>query len=181
MFDDAPYVGAGDAVLVVGPGAIGIVAAQIARACGATVTLRGTERDKQRLDLAEKLGLSISIAGDSSKEESFDGVVECSGTGPGIADSLRHLRKGGHLMQMGIVGKDIMLPFDLICYRELKVTSGFASNPRSWSRAMAMLHAGQLNLEPLVSDIAPLASWKASFEKSMFASGVKFVFDPRLG
>jgi L-iditol 2-dehydrogenase len=181
MFDDAPYVGAGDAVLVVGPGAIGIVAAQIAKACGATVTIRGTERDKLRLDLAEKLGFAISMAGDGSKEESFDGVVECSGAGPGIADGLRHLRKSGHLMQMGIISKDVTLPFDLICYRELKVTSGFASNPRSWGRAMAMLHAGQIDLEPLVSDIAPLANWRESFEKTMTASGVKFIFDPRLG
>ncbi|MGL4490691.1 MAG: alcohol dehydrogenase catalytic domain-containing protein [Rhizobiaceae bacterium] len=181
MFDDAPYIGAGDNVLVVGPGTIGIVAAQVARACGAKVTVRGTERDRLRLDLAKKLGFAISVAGDTSREESFDGVVECSGAGPGIADSLRHLRKGGHLMQMGIVGKDVTLPFDLICYRELRVTSGFASNPRSWRRAMAMLHAGQLDLEPLVSDVSPLKDWKASFEKSMAASGMKFVFDPRLG
>lgn len=180
MFDDAPYIGAGDKVMIVGPGSIGIVAAQIAKACGASVTVRGTDRDRQRLDLAEKLGFAVSISGDASQEESFDGVVECSGAGPGIADAMRHLRKSGHLMQMGIIGKDATLPFDLICYRELKVTSGFASNPRSWRRAMAMIHSGELDLEILVSDISPLRTWKSSFEKSMSASGMKFIFDPRL-
>jgi L-iditol 2-dehydrogenase len=181
MFDEAPYVGAGDKVLVVGPGTIGIVAAQVARACGASVTVRGTARDRARLDLAETLGFAVSVAGDPSQEEHFDGVVECSGAGPGIADGLKHLRKGGHMMQMGIVGNEVTLPFDLICYRELRVTSGFASNPRAWRRAMAMIHAGQLNLEPLVTDIAPLKNWKSSFEQSMSASGMKFIFDPRLG
>ena len=180
MFDDAPYIGAGDKVMVIGPGTIGIVAAQIARACGATVTVRGTERDKQRLDLAEKLGFAVSMAGDASQEESFDGVVECSGAGPGVADAMRHLRKCGHLMQMGIIGRDATLPFDLVCYRELKVTSGFASNPRAWRRAMAMIHTGKLDLEILVSDVSPLRNWKSSFEKTMSASGMKFVFDPRL-
>jgi L-iditol 2-dehydrogenase len=181
MFDDAPYIGAGDHVLIVGPGTIGIVAAQIARACGARVTVRGTEQDKGRLDLAEKMGFSVSLSGDPSQEEMFDGVVECSGAGPGIADGLKHLRKGGHLMQMGIVGKDVTLPFDLICYREMKVTSGFASNPRSWQRAMAMINASQLDLEPLVSDVSPLKDWKSSFDRSMSSSGMKFVFDPRMG
>jgi L-iditol 2-dehydrogenase len=181
MFDDAPYIGAGDKVLIVGPGTIGIVAAQVARACGATVTVRGTERDRARLELAEKMGFAVSLSGDQSQEESFDGVVECSGAGPGIADSLKHLRKSGHLMQMGIVGKDVTIPYDLVCYRELKITSGFASNPRSWRRAMAMIHAGQLDLEPLVTDVSPLKDWKSSFDCSMSASGMKFVFDPRLG
>ncbi len=180
MFGDAPYIGAGDRVLVVGPGAIGIVAAQLARACGAAVTVRGTERDKSRLDLAEKMGFAVSLSGDQSQEESFDGVIECSGAAPGIADAMKHLRKCGHLMQMGIVGKEAMLPFDLICYRELKVTSGFASNPRSWAVAMAMIHAGQLDLELLVTDVAPLKNWRTSFEKTMSASGMKFVFDPRM-
>jgi L-iditol 2-dehydrogenase len=169
MFDDAPYIGAGDQVLVVGPGTIGIVAAQVARACGATVTVRGTERDRARLDLAEKMGFAVSLSGDQSREESFDGVVECSGTGAGIADSLKH------------VASDVTLLFDLICYRELKVTSGFASNPRSWRRAMAMINARQLDLEPLVTDVSSLKAWKSSFDRSMSASGMKFVFDPRLG
>ena len=31
---DPPVVGAGDRVLVLGPGAIGLLAAQVARACG---------------------------------------------------------------------------------------------------------------------------------------------------
>jgi L-iditol 2-dehydrogenase len=180
MFGETPYIGAGDTVLIVGPGTIGIVAAQIARACGAVVTVRGTERDRERLALAEKLGFFVSVAGDASQEESFDGVVECSGAGPGVADAMRHLRKSGHLMQMGIIGKEAVLPFDLICYRELKVTSGFASNTRSWRRAMAMIHSGQLDLELLVTDVSPLKNWKSSFDSSMNASGMKFVFDPRL-
>jgi L-iditol 2-dehydrogenase len=181
MFGEAPYIGGGDTILIVGPGTIGLVAAQIARSCGAVVTVRGTERDRGRLDLAERLGFSVSLSGDATQEESFDGVVECSGAGPGIADGLRHLRKGGQLMQMGIVGKDVTLPFDLICYRELRVTSGFASTPRSWRRAMAIIHAGSLDLEALVTDVSPLKDWKSSFDRSMSASGMKFVFDPRLG
>ena len=181
MFGEAPCVGAGDRVLIVGPGPIGLVAAQVARACGATVTVRGTERDTARLVTAERLGFAVSTAGGQMPEENYDGVVECSGAGPGIASGLRALRRGGHLMQMGIVGRDASLPFDLICYRELRITAGFASNPRSWRRAMAMMDAGVLDLESLVTGIAPLQDWQASFDSAMAARGMKFIFDPRLG
>ncbi|HEX5781623.1 MAG TPA: alcohol dehydrogenase catalytic domain-containing protein, partial [Solirubrobacteraceae bacterium] len=49
---DPPAVRPGDDVLVIGPGAIGLIAAQVARACGGRVTVRGTERDGPRLALA---------------------------------------------------------------------------------------------------------------------------------
>ena len=180
MFDRLPYVGPDNEVLVVGPGTIGLLAAQVARACGAKVHVRGTPRDRARLDLAERLGFQVSDITTTLPEASFDRVVECSGAGPGIAESLRLLSKGGQLMQMGIVGQDVQLPFDLICYKELRVTSGFASNPQSWRRAMALIRDKSVILDPLVTEIAPLQNWQNVFDRTMAAQGVKFIFDPRL-
>ena len=51
---DPTAVQPGDDVLVIGPGAIGLIAAQVARACGGRVTVRGTERDEARLALARR-------------------------------------------------------------------------------------------------------------------------------
>ena len=176
-----PYIGPDSTVLVIGPGAIGVIAAQVARACGARVLVRGTRRDRARLDLAQALGLAAVDTDTALEEGAFDRVVECSGAGPGVADALRALAKGGHLMQMGIIGKPAELPFDLICYKELTVTSGFASTPRSWRRAMRLIEDRKIDLERLVSDVAPLRDWSGSFDRSMAAEGLKFVFDPRLG
>ena len=52
---DPPVVAPGDEVLVLGPGAIGLLAAQAVRAAGGRVTVVGTERDAARLELAAKL------------------------------------------------------------------------------------------------------------------------------
>src|SRR6478672_2640479 len=49
---DPPVIASGDRVLVIGPGPIGLLAAQVARACGGQVTVRGTARDAARLALA---------------------------------------------------------------------------------------------------------------------------------
>ena len=175
---DPSAVQAGDDVLVVGPGAIGLVAAQVARACGGRVTVRGTERDGARLALAAELGFETSVAGRDGAPAA-DVVVECSGTAPGIADALRAARRRGRIVQMGLRGADVTIPYDLICFHELTVTAGFASNPGSWRRAMALLEAGAVALAPLVTEIVPLRDWRRAFDASRAGDGVKFVLDPR--
>jgi L-iditol 2-dehydrogenase len=173
---DPSAVRPGDDVLVIGPGAIGLIAAQVARACGGRVTVRGTERDGPRLALAGALGFETSVGGPPPEA---DAVVECSGSGPGIADALRGARRRGRIVQMGLRGADVLVPYDLICFHELTVTAGFASNPGSWVRAMALLEAGAVELAPLVSEVVPLRDWRRAFEASRAGDGVKFVLDPR--
>lgn len=178
MFDKTSYVEPGHRVLVIGPGAIGLIAAQIARVQGADVTLRGTPRDVERLDLGQKLGFRINDTGTSMSEDSFDVVVECSGNGHGYSDAISFAARGGHIAQMGLSGKSASLPTDLICYKELTITAGFASTPRSWQRAMRILDSGVLDLELLVTDKVPLLEWRSAFDRSFAAEGVKYVLSP---
>jgi len=174
---DPSAVQPGDDVLVIGPGAIGLIAAQVARAGGGRVTVRGAERDGPRLALAGALGFETSVAGRDPAPDA-DVVVECSGAGPGIADALRAARRRGRIVQMGLRGADVTIPYDLICFHELTVTAGFASNPASWRRAMALLEAGAVALEPLVTEVVPLADWRRAFDASRAGEGVKFVLAP---
>ena len=180
LFGDTSYVEPGDKVLVVGPGAIGLIAAQVARIQGGDVTLRGADRDRRRLEVAERLGFHVSFVGDNLPKDNFDVAIECSGNAHGYADALRFLAKAGHLAQMGLSGVDFSLPTDLICYKELKITSGFASTPRSWRRAMKLMRSGKLDLQILVSATLPLSQWKEAFDRCFALDGVKFVLDPRL-
>jgi L-iditol 2-dehydrogenase len=172
---DPPVIASGDRVLVVGPGSIGLIAAQVARASGATVEVRGTARDRIRLGLAGELGLAATLAPD---EDDFDVAVECSGSEGGIATCLTSVRRGGRVVQIGLRGGAVEVPFDEICFRELTVTSGNASTPTSWLRALELLEAGSVLLEPLVTEVVPLAEWERAFEGSRTAAGVKYVLDP---
>jgi L-iditol 2-dehydrogenase len=174
---DPSRVQVGDDVLVIGPGAIGLIAAQVARACGGRVTVRGAERDRARLELAASLGFPTSVV--HADPPAADVVVECSGAGPGIADALRAARRRGRIVQMGLRGADVTIPYDLICFHELTVSAGFASNPLSWRRAMALLGAGSVELAPLVTEVVPLVDWRRAFDASRAGDGVKYVLDPR--
>ena len=175
MFGTHGYVEPSQPTLVIGPGSIGLIAAQVAAAQGADVTVRGTDRDAPRLDLAQKLGFNVSKVGDGLPHDRFETVIECSGNALGYADAIRFAARTGHIVQMGLSGKSSDLPSDLICYKELTITSGFASTPRSWHRAMALMNSGAIDLESLVTDVFPLSDWRSGFDRSFAADGVKFV------
>jgi L-iditol 2-dehydrogenase len=78
------------------------------------------------------------------------------------------------------MGRPVTLPFDLIFQKELVVTSGFASTPRSWRRALAFVESGRVALEPLLSEVVRLEEWERVFADLRAGRGVKYVFDPRL-
>jgi L-iditol 2-dehydrogenase len=180
---DPPVVSAGDHVLVIGPGAIGLLAAQVARSGGGRVTVQGAARDEARLELAASLGFDTLVAG-ADRAEDFEPpavVVECSGAEPGIADALRTARRGGQLVQIGLRGADVTLPWDLICFHELTVTSGFASTPESWRRALALMRSRAVELGALVTEVVALDDWERAFAASREGRGVKFVLDPSGG
>ena len=78
-------------------------------------------------------------------------------------------------------GRDVEVPFDHVFQKELVITSGFASTPRSWRRAMRLIEEKAIELEPLVSDVVPLAEWERVFADLRAGKGIKVVLDPRLG
>ncbi len=176
---DPVVVQEGDAVLVVGPGPVGLIAAQVARDCGAVVYVRGVARDGVRLHKARELGFETSVAPDALTGE-FDVVIECSGSADGILTCFEHARRGGRYVQVGLAGRPVPVPFDEVCYRELVVTGGNASTAASWLRAIELLERGAVDLATLVTDVVPLEEWERGFDLTRSASCVKVVIDPRV-
>jgi len=60
------------------------------------------------------------------------------------------------------------------------VRSGNASTPASWRRAMMLLDARLIDLDPLVTDVVPLAEWERAFAATRAGEGLKTVLDPRI-
>lgn len=98
-------ISAGDTVVVIGPGTVGLLSMQIALAEGGKVIVCGTSHDKERLSLAKKLGASTAIDVQKEDTESIikkltqnygaDVILECSGSESGVALGLRLIRKRG--------------------------------------------------------------------------------------
>jgi len=175
---DPPVISAGDRVLVIGPGPMGLLCAQVARSMGARVLVSGLPADAARLEMAAQLGFATS---DGVVEPGFDVVIECSGSAGGVRVALGAVRKAGRYVAVGISGGDVTVPLDQLLYKELTMTSGFAATAESWRRAMRLLEDGLVDLAPLVTGIEPLRNWESVIAALRAGEGMKIVLDPRLG
>jgi L-iditol 2-dehydrogenase len=176
VLEPEPAVRSGDDVLVTGPGPVGLLAAQVARAAGGNVHVRGTPRDDRRLAAARQLGFETSTTEETPVDA--DVVIECSGSEAGMAHGLRAARRGARYVQIGLAGKPVSLPFDLVCFHELTITSGFASTPTSWAKALELVTERRVELAPLLTEVVPLVEWERAFAATRAAEGIKFVLDP---
>lgn len=175
---DPPVVQPGDRVLVTGPGAMGQLAAQVAKASGGVVTLAGLVSDAERLAVAAEIGIDTTTA--TPPKDFFDVVIECSGAAPGAASALRGARRGARYVQVGIFGREVTLPFDTVLYKELTVTSGFASTPTSWRAAMRLIESGEVVLAPLITAQVPLSGFFDALDAAARGDGLKTVVMPGL-
>lgn len=173
---DPPRIDAGDRVLVAGPGTLGLLAAQVARSCGAQVTVVGTSRDARRLAVARDLGINAMTVDESLGD--FEAAIECSGRASGLEMCLRRLLPGGNLIQIGLFGAPVTVPLDLICSKGLTYTSDIAAPASAWRRALSLVANGQVNLEALITEVVPLHDWRRAFDSSRAADGLKYVIDP---
>jgi L-iditol 2-dehydrogenase len=185
---ELPKVTAGDVAVVAGPGAIGLLTLQTARAAGAAVIVLGTSVDRRRLDLALELGAAAAI--DISEQDpapivqgltggwGADIVFECSGAEPAALGLLAHVRRGGQYAQIGLFGKPVAWDLDQVVLKELRVTGNNASVPSAWRTALRLLAEGRVQTAPLISDVFPLTEWAEAFARFERREGVKVMLEP---
>jgi L-iditol 2-dehydrogenase len=179
---------AGDTVVIAGPGAIGLLTLQVARAAGARAIVLGTSVDANRLALAKELGAAAVVVVDQESaetvlQEQTDGVgadivYECSGAERAAQSLLKLVRRGGHYAQVGLFGRPVAWDLDQVCYKELTVSGSNASVPSAWERALALLGSGMVRTEPLITDTMPITEWRAAFDLFGAKSGVKTLLVP---
>ncbi|HEU4600056.1 MAG TPA: alcohol dehydrogenase catalytic domain-containing protein, partial [Solirubrobacterales bacterium] len=173
---DPDVVTPGDRVLVLGPGPIGLLAAQVAAALGGEVEVAGLASDADRLRIAAELGYGTRV--DPAEPESVDVVVEATGSAGGIGAGLAAARRGGRFALIGLAGAPVEVPLDLATLKELQLSTGFGSTPRSWRRAADLAGCGRVQLEPLVSERAPLESWPQVFAELRAGRRMKVILEP---
>ena len=163
-----------DVALVTGPGSIGIMAAQTAKAYGAAVVLSGAGADSERLSLARSLGIDRTV---NIEEEDLgsvldgltvgagpDVVLECSGAPGAINSALRLVKKRGWYVQIGLPGKPVQFDLEAVNYREIRFSGSLGSRRQSWLAALALQKTGKVRLEPLVTHRFPVTQWREAFD-----------------
>ena len=170
-------VTAGDFVVVVGPGPIGLILAMVARAAGAReVVITGTPGDVElRLKKAEELGFTKLInIGETNPVEAVmdltngigaDIVVECSGSPKAIPGSIDLVRKKGKICVLGLTGnKDVVVPWDKFSFKVVDVIFNLSTSYTSWDRSINLIASGAVAAEKVITHREPLDNWEQTFD-----------------
>lgn len=150
---------AGERVIILGGGVIGMLALQLAALAGAEVMLVTRQADKRALGHA--LGAHASAASEAEARDFWpqgaDLVIECAGVTETVEMAPRLTRSGGRVVILGVLaaGQKVQIePFDLL-FREVQFLSSFI-NPFTQDRAAAMIASGSIQIAPLISRTLPL-------------------------
>ncbi len=168
---------AGQRVLVTGPGPMGYLAAQVSKASGAEVTLAGIASDAEKLAGLASEGITTTI--DTPAEMAFDVAIDCSGVAAGASNAMRAVKRGGAYIQVGIFGRDVSVPLDVLILRELTMTAGFSHSPRAWDLAVDLMASGKLDLAPCIGPIFPIERWADALAAISDGGTMKVLIDPR--
>ena len=152
---------AGQHMLVLGAGPIGLMFVALAKNLGCDVTVAG--RRAARLEAAKKLGADhvidisdgnnlVTKVREASKQH-FDVVIEAVGQ-PAVWEASVHLvRKGGTVNFFGGCpsGTTVTLDTTLIHYSDLTLLASFHHTPRSIRRALEFIEAGVIKSADFVN------------------------------
>lgn len=165
----------GDLVVVIGPGPIGLLCAQIARLRGAgEVVVIGVERDRERLRLAREHWATLTLTVgednvDAALRELGDGfgadlVIDASGSSAALEGALRWVRPEGQITKVGWGPQPLGYSLDPLVQKAVTLRGSFSHTYPVWERVVQLLGRGTLDPRPLVSRVAPLEEWRSCFE-----------------
>lgn len=179
-------VGAGDRVMVAGPGPIGLLTAQIADAQGGEVVVAGVGQDAEyRLPLAEELGFrTINVENDdldAHREMLTDGVgydvvFDTTGHPSGLTMAVDEVRKGGQIVLVGQTGETTM-PYSPLVRAEVDLQCSYASMYDDFEHSLRLIASGDVDCETFLDDRFSLLDADEAFETFVSGGTCKPVFD----
>jgi L-iditol 2-dehydrogenase len=152
---------AGDVVLIVGDGPMGLICAAVARAYGARpVIVAGMM--PHRLALARAFGEATIDVGqtdlrtavkDMTDGRGADVVLMAVSDGPALEAGLTALRPGGTLNAFAGVSQGTTVTLDLrrLHYEQYHLTGSFGVGPEHMAKALHLIHTGAVDATALVT------------------------------
>ncbi len=172
-------VTAGETVVVLGGGPIGILCALVARAKGAKVFV--SELNPERLHLiaecdldginplTEDLEKTISVATGGNMA---DCVFEVTGHPAGVKTMTAIAGIGGRIVQVGICTQPVAIDLFQFFWKELKLIGARTYTSEDFEEAISLIASRKLPLEKLISAIVPLSNITQAFELLAGGGGV---------
>jgi threonine dehydrogenase-like Zn-dependent dehydrogenase len=172
---------AGARMLILGPGTIGLLVAQIARAQGADVHLLG--RSERSRHFAASLGFDQVWTADTlDRSLAFDAVVDASNDVRMPAFAAELVEPGGRLVLIGLSGEPSLVDTRTLALKDVTAV-GILSASGGLQGAVDLYAAGRVDPRPLVAvtiGLHEVADVLAGGRPAGAGAGPKVHVDPRL-
>lgn len=179
-----------DIVLVLGPGPIGLLVAQIVKSYGGIVVMTGLTKDKERLDAAkEKFAIDyiVDVQTENTAElvkkltdgYGADVCFDCTGAVPSMQLGMDLLRKQGQYVQVGLFAKNVVdVDFSKIIQKELYVTGTRSQNTHDWEPTLALMSKGAINAAKMITNELGINEWDKAYHLIKSGEAIKVIFKP---
>lgn len=189
---EAVSIRAGDNVLVIGAGPIGIMHVLLARLRGAGKVIL-SELLPDRLEQARRFAPDrlvnpatdnlAQVVAQETQGRGVDVILIAAPSHRSQEESLDLAAIGGRINFFGGLPKDrpnITFNSNTVHYKELVITGTTACSTYDCQRAAALLLSGRIDLSPLVSARFALEQVQQAFQLAENRSALKVVFDPAI-
>lgn len=180
----------GDIVLVLGPGPIGLLVAQIVMARGGHVIMTGLTQDAGRLQIAkERFGIKYIVdvqKDDAAKlvNELTDGYgadvcYDCTGAVPSMHLGMELLRKKGQYVQVGLFSKDeVPVDFSKVIQKELTVRGSRSQNTYDWEPTLKLMSERKIDANKMITHEVRIDEWDKAYKLMKSGQATKIVMTP---
>ncbi|MHB1458587.1 MAG: zinc-dependent alcohol dehydrogenase family protein [Armatimonadota bacterium] len=177
----------GRSVVLLGAGSIGLLMLQLLKTSGA-LPIIVSEPDARKSQLAVRFGADVvvdpgtddltALVSDITKVGA-DIVIDCAGTLATSEIAIKLARRGGTVMQFGVVSPDKVAkisPYD-VYYKELTVLGSFV-NPFTHSRAIDLIASHRVDINPLITHRFALSDAENAMTMAQSGDAVKIMIVP---
>jgi L-iditol 2-dehydrogenase len=182
-------IGAGDVVLVIGAGPIGLLHLLTARARGAAAVVVSEPGEARR---RQALAMGAHAAVDPRGDDLAEALRSFAGDGPTVvivaapvaaaqAEALELAAPGARINLFAGLPRDrshVELDTNLVHYKELVVTGTTACTTQDCREALDLILSGAVDTERLVSERRPLEEADAAFAAARSGDVLKVVVEP---
>jgi len=156
---------AGETVLVLGPGPIGLIAVQLCKALGAERVILSGTRDA-RLEIGKQHGADFTInvrkenLADRVREvtqgKGADSVLECAGGPTSMQEALENVKRGGRIGVVAWYAGPVQMDMNLAVRSNVRIYAARGEGGMNCGRSLALMSAGKIAADPIITHHFPL-------------------------
>jgi alcohol dehydrogenase/L-iditol 2-dehydrogenase len=178
----------GDAVVVLGPGPIGLLCTRMAALAGADpLIVAGLSSDAPRLETARYLGATHVV--DASREPleevvrglsplGADLVCDASGASRPLDVALALARPDGQVTKVGWSPDLVAVNVNPLVQKNIRLQGSFSHNYPVWERVIHLLDRGVTHPKKIVGLTTALGGWREAFDAMHEGRVIKSVLIP---